>query len=81
MALFVVSRVLGLVRQMVVGMMFGTSGELDAYLDAARIPEMIFLVVAGGALGSAFIPTFASYLEKQENAGAWRVASAVANLA
>ena len=81
MALFVVSRVLGLVRQMVVGMMFGTSGELDAYLDAARIPEMIFLVVAGGALGSAFIPTFAGYLEKQDNAGAWRLASAVANLA
>jgi putative peptidoglycan lipid II flippase len=81
MGLFVVSRVLGLVRQMVFGVLFGTSGDLDAYLDAARIPEMIFLVVAGGALGSAFIPTFAGYLEKQDDAGAWRLASAVANLA
>jgi putative peptidoglycan lipid II flippase len=81
MGLFVVSRVLGLARQMVFGALFGTSGELDAYLDAARIPEMIFLVVAGGALGSAFIPTFAGYLEKQDDAGAWRLASAVANLA
>ena len=81
MALFAVSRVLGLVRQMVVGSLFGTSGELDAYLDAARIPEMIFLVVAGGALGSAFIPAFADHLEREDEAGGWRLASAVANLA
>jgi putative peptidoglycan lipid II flippase len=81
MGLFVVSRVLGLVRQVVVGALFGTSGELDAYLDAARIPEMIFLIVAGGALGSAFIPTFAGYLEKRDDVGAWRLASAIANLA
>ncbi len=81
MALFVLSRVLGLVRQMTVGAMFGTSGELDAYLAAARIPEMIFLIVAGGALGSAFIPTFSGYLTRDDRDGAWRLASAVANLA
>jgi putative peptidoglycan lipid II flippase len=80
MALFVVSRVLGLVRQMVIGALFGTSGDLDAYLAAARIPEMIFLVVAGGALGSAFIPTFAGHLTREDHAGAWRLASAVVNL-
>ena len=81
MALFVVSRALGLVRQMVIGALFGTSGDLDVYLAAARIPEMIFLVVAGGALGSAFIPTFAGHLAKEDHAGAWRLASAVVNLA
>lgn len=80
MALFVVSRVLGLVRQMVIGALFGTSGDLDAYLAAARISETVFLVVAGGALGSAFIPTFAGHLAKEDHAGAWRVASAVVNL-
>jgi len=81
MALFVVSRALGLVRQMVIGALFGTSGDLDAYLAAARVPEMIFMVVAGGALGSAFIPTFADHLAKEDRAGAWRLASAVINLA
>ena len=80
-ALFVVSRVLGLVRQMVIGALFGTSGDLDAYLAAARISETVFLVVAGGALGSAFIPTFASHLAREDRAGAWRLASAVVNLA
>jgi putative peptidoglycan lipid II flippase len=81
MALFVVSRALGLVRQMVIGALFGTSGDLDAYLAAARVPEMIFMVVAGGALGSAFIPTFTDHLAQEDRAGAWRLASAVVNLA
>ena len=81
MALFVVSRVFGLVREMVVGALFGTSAAYDAYQAAARIPEMIFLVVAGGALGSAFIPAFADHMAKEDHAGAWRLASAIANLA
>jgi len=81
MGLFVVSRVLGLVRQVAIGALFGTSGDLDAYLAAARISETVFLVVAGGALGSAFIPTFADHLASGDGGGAWRLASAVANLA
>jgi putative peptidoglycan lipid II flippase len=81
MALFIVSRVLGLVRQMIIGALFGTSGALDAYLAAARIPEMVFMVVAGGSLGSAFIPAFTDHLSRGDRAGAWRLASAVVNLA
>ena len=80
MALFVVSRVLGLVRQMVIGALFGLNSDLDAYLAAARISEMVFLLVAGGALGSAFIPTFADHLANGDHPGAWRLASAIANL-
>ena len=81
MALFVVSRVLGLARQMVIGALFGTSGDLDAYLAANRISDTVFLIVAGGALGSAFIPTFTDYLAKKDHAGGWRLASSIANLA
>ena len=81
MALFALSRVLGLVRQMVIGALFGTSGDLDAYVAANRISDTVFLVVAGGAIGSAFIPTFAGHLAKGDHAGAWRLASAVVNLA
>ena len=80
MSLFIVSRALGLFRQMVTGAMFGTSGDLDAYMTASRIPEMIFLIVAGGALGSALIPTFSNYAAKGDTAGAWRMTSAVINL-
>lgn len=80
MAAFVVSRVLGLVREIAIGHQFGTSRELDAYLAAFRIPDILFQLIAGGALGSAFIPTFTSYLARQEEEEAWRLASAVINL-
>ncbi|MGD2144004.1 MAG: murein biosynthesis integral membrane protein MurJ [Anaerolineae bacterium] len=81
MSLFVLSRLLGLGRQMIIGALFGTGGALDAYLAANRITETVFLIVAGGALGSALIPTFADHLAKEDHAGAWRLASSVINLA
>ena len=80
MALFVVSRILGLGRQMVIGVLFGAGAEVDAYMAASRIPETAFLIIAGGSLGSAFIPTFADHLADDDRAGAWQLASAVINL-
>jgi putative peptidoglycan lipid II flippase len=83
MALFVLSRLLGLIREMIIGAQFGTSAtsaDLDAYLAAFRLPDLLFQLVAGGALGSAFIPTFTSYLAREDQDGAWRLASGVANL-
>ena len=80
MGLFILSRLLGLLRQIVISAQFGTSGDLDAYLAASRITETVFLIVAGGALGSAFIPTFADHLAREDRAGAWELASAVINL-
>ena len=80
MALFVVSRVLGLLREMVISYQFGTGGDLDAYLAAFRLPDILFQIVAGGALASAFIPTFSTLLARQDDRGAWRLASAIVNL-
>ena len=80
MALFVVSRALGLLREMVVSYQFGTGGDLDAYLAAFRLPDILFQIVAGGALASAFIPTFATLLARQDDRGAWKLASAIINL-
>ena len=80
MALFVASRALGLLREMIVGAQFGTSADLDAYLAAFRLPDLLFQLAAGGALGSAFIPTFTHNLARQDRRGAWRLASGVANL-
>jgi putative peptidoglycan lipid II flippase len=80
MLLFVVSRVLGLAREMIIGARFGTGAELDAYLAAFRLPDIIFQLVAGGALGSAFIPTFTAHLTRGDARAAWRLASAIINL-
>ncbi len=79
MAFFVVSRVMGLLREIVIARQFGTSAQLDAYLAAFRIPDLLFALMAGGALGSALIPVLADYLERDDERGAWRLASAVIN--
>jgi putative peptidoglycan lipid II flippase len=76
-----VSRIIGLVREMVTQTYLGTSGvAANAYAVANRFPEAIFFIVAGGAIGSAFIPTFAAYFADDDEAGGWRLFSAVINL-
>lgn len=76
MASFVLSGVLGLVRQIVLASTFGAGRDLDAFYAALRLPETLFVLVAGGALGSAFIPVFSTFLNKDDLQGAWRLASA-----
>src|SRR5947207_8829914 len=77
---FVLSGVLGVIRQAIIGASFGAGRELDAFYAAYRIPETLFTLVAGGALGSAFIPVFARFLGSDDLDGAWRLASAVITL-
>jgi putative peptidoglycan lipid II flippase len=77
-----VSRLLGLVREIVAKYYLGvTTLEATAYDAASRFPEAIFLIVAGGAIGSAFIPTFAAYFAGDDEEGGWHLFSAVINLA
>ncbi len=74
---FLASGVLGLVRTAVISVTFGAGAALDAYTGAQRIPEALFVLVAGGALGSSFIPVFARFTAEGDERGAWRLASAV----
>jgi len=69
----------GLVRGVIIANAFGASLELDAFYAANRVSETLFLLVAGGALGSAFIPTFTGLLAKNDKDSAWRLASSLAN--
>ena len=77
---FLASGVLGFVRTGVLSAQFGASGALDAFYAAQQIPEVIFVIVAGGALGSSFIPVYAQKRDDSEADG-WRLASAVMTLA
>jgi len=54
--------------------------DVNAYEIASRFPDAIFYVIAGGALGSAFIPTFSAYFVNQDRPGAWRLFAAIINL-
>ena len=80
MAGFVLSNLAGLVRQGLVSNAFGTGAEIDAFNAAIRLPDTLFMLVAGGALASAFIPTFTGVLEKDDREGAWNLASSVLNI-
>jgi putative peptidoglycan lipid II flippase len=77
---FLGSRLLGVLRTVVIAGAFGASPELDAYNVAFRIPDLIFQVLAGATLGSAFIPVFARVARRDGEDPAWRLASTVLNL-
>lgn len=78
---FIASRLLGVLRDMVITYYFGIDTlEAEAYAIAIRFPDTIFYIIAGGALGSAFIPTFSAYFVREDAAGGWRLFAAVTNL-
>lgn len=78
------SRVLGLVRTSLFASVFGSKGDAlnaDAFTNAFAFPDMLFSIVAGGALASAFIPVFTNYLvEKRDRKAAWHIASSALNI-
>ncbi|ARU41669.1 murein biosynthesis integral membrane protein MurJ [Armatimonadetes bacterium Uphvl-Ar1] len=74
------SRILGLVREAVITGQFGNSTLTDAYFAAFSIPDLLFYLVAGGALSSAFIPVFSEYLHTDREDEAWHIFSVVLTL-
>ncbi|MCC6223915.1 MAG: murein biosynthesis integral membrane protein MurJ [Thermoleophilia bacterium] len=71
------SRILGLVREIVVRRYFGVEGSINAFTVAFQVPNLIRMLVADAALSSAFVPVFSELLEKGQRARAWRVASSL----
>ena len=80
MVAFVLSRALGLLREALLGSAFGAGVAMDAFRAASRVTDTLYLLIAGGALGSAFIPTFTAYLARGQRQAGWKVASAITNL-
>ncbi len=80
MIAFVLSNLVGLIRQVLVSRAFGTDTSLDAFYAAATLPDLLFNLMAGGALASAFIPTFTGFISQENRDGAWRLASAIMNI-
>src|SRR6478736_662923 len=74
------SRVLGLVREMVFAGLFGAGRNLDAFLMAFRLPNLLRDLFAEGALSTAFITTFSGKIAKEGDESAWRLANKVATL-
>jgi putative peptidoglycan lipid II flippase len=71
------SRVLGLVREVVASYYFGAAGRINAFTIAFQFPNLVRALVADAALSSAFVPVFSELIEKGERRRAWRVASSL----
>lgn len=75
------SRVLGLIREIVMVSYLGLGDEMGAFTVANKVPSLIRTLLADTALSAAFIPVFSSLLEKGRNREAWQVAYTVTVMA
>lgn len=76
-----VSRVLGLVREIISAQLLGVSGPASAFVVANNVPNTTRSLVADSALGASFVPVFNDLLVQGERERAWRVASSALTLA
>src|SRR5215204_2617269 len=71
------SRVLGLVREVVAAKYFGVRGSMSAFTIAFQVPNLIRALFADSALQGAFVPVFTELLERGERKEAFRIASSL----
>jgi putative peptidoglycan lipid II flippase len=76
---FLVSRALGWLRLVVIANLPVERAELDAYFAAFRIPDLIYQLVAAGAIGSALIPVLTGLIHEGDEGRASRLVSSVLN--
>jgi putative peptidoglycan lipid II flippase len=69
------SRIAGLVREVVASSYFGTSGAFSAFTVAFQVPNLVRSLFADAALSAAFVPVFTELLEKGNKRDAYRLAS------
>lgn len=60
-----VSRVLGLVRDIVIARVFGTTDAADAFFLANKIPNFMRRLFAEGAFNQAFVPVLSEYRSRK----------------
>ncbi|NLW23996.1 MAG: murein biosynthesis integral membrane protein MurJ [Clostridia bacterium] len=80
MIAMILSRIFGYVRDVVIYTHFGQDFRTDAYNAAFSIPDFLYYLLVGGALSSAFIPVFSSYVATGKEEEGWQVASTIINL-
>lgn len=76
---FGAAKVISLAQTVIIARVFGVGREWDTFVTANSIPELIFTLIAGGALAHAFIPIFTGFLAREDTDGAWRMTSHVIN--
>src|SRR5947208_13184896 len=69
------SRIAGLVREVVASSYFGTTGAFSAFTIAFQVPNLVRSLVADAAVSAAFVPVFTELLEQNKKREAFRLAS------
>ncbi len=77
---FLLDKILAFGRSVIIARQFSLSAELDAFNVANNLPDLLFALISGGALGMAFIPLLSEYLATKDRSAAWDLFSRVANL-
>ncbi|MGH9112483.1 MAG: murein biosynthesis integral membrane protein MurJ [Acidimicrobiales bacterium] len=80
-AITAVSRALGLVRVLVVTAVLGTTSLGDAFLAANSVSNVLFELLAAGALSAVLVPAFVDLLDRDDQPGAEQVAGGVLGVA
>jgi putative peptidoglycan lipid II flippase len=78
---FGLDKVVAFARLMIVARQFNLSQEYDAFNVANNVPDLLFMLISGGALAMAFIPVLTETLTREGRDQAWKLFSQVANLA
>jgi putative peptidoglycan lipid II flippase len=78
--LFGLGKLTGLVRARLVAQTFGTSPAFDAFTAANQLPEVFFVVIAGGSLAAAFIPVYSQYLTQHSSRESAKLANTILTL-
>jgi putative peptidoglycan lipid II flippase len=79
-ASYLLSRILGLLRNRLLAAHFGLGPDLSAYNAAFRLPDLLFTLLVSGAFAVAFIPVLTAHLKKDQQDQAWRITSSLLNL-
>lgn len=78
MVAILASRLLGLVREMLIARTFGQTGIVSAYAVAFNLPDLLYFFLSSGALSGAFIPVFTERLQTGREKEAWHIFSTIA---
>ncbi|MBK8134567.1 MAG: murein biosynthesis integral membrane protein MurJ [Chloroflexi bacterium] len=78
MVSFAAAKAISLLQTFIIAQTFGLV-DWDAYVAANRVPELLFTLISGGALATAFLPVFSGMLADGDIPRAWRTASHVIN--
>jgi putative peptidoglycan lipid II flippase len=77
---YLLSRLLGLLRDRLLIAHFGVGPTLDAYMAAFSLPDLLFTLLVSGAFAVTFIPVFTKEMSRGEDGEAWDMASTLLNL-